>query len=130
MDPGTCYPELCTPREGHDSIRLSSGAELPVLDRHVSDDKAVMIEYVSRAEGRQMKALCSEAEEAVEAVLADPRNADAPRIALGATTPSGVDWQNGRFVTCCGTTYLTLQRDSDGRWHLRPCEALKLKDAF
>ena len=123
LDPVTCYPELCTPTEGHDSILLSSDTRLPILSRHVAND-AVMIDYVS-LERRELKALCSEADQVMEAVINDPRNADAQRIMLGSTTPYGVDWKVDRFIPCCTTTYFTLVRNTGEEWHLRPCDVFK-----
>ena len=130
IDPRTCVPELCRAREGHESIRVSSGQSLPILNRYVADDSAVTIDYISLAPDRRITSLCSEAAEVMDAVLLDRKNQDAIRITLGTTTTYGVSWQEGSFVSCCATTYVSLVRDSEDEWHLNPCAALKRKGAF
>jgi hypothetical protein len=121
IDPRTCYPELCTPAEGHEWIPLTSKTRVPVLDRRVDGDGDVWIEYVSTTESRELDAVCSEVRQVSEVVAADTRNHDARIIHLGVTLPNGVSSRRGEFNECCTTVYFRMVRRDNETWYLRQC---------
>jgi hypothetical protein len=121
----SCGERFCTPQSDQPPIRLSSGEELPVLSTHLSDERRLVVDYLTRHHRDDMTALCSEAKEVWKSVSSDLDTRRMSTVTLGPTSAAseflGMKYLVVPLYTCCVSTHLTVEKDSSGQWTFPQC---------
>jgi hypothetical protein len=121
----SCGKRACSPAEGAPVLRLASGVEVPVLSTHPNENRELVINYVTRHDRDDTRALCDEAKVVWEAAR---KNLDTRRMesaVLSPTSPEsellGMKYLVVPLYTCCVSTHLRVEKDRSGGWIFPQC---------
>jgi hypothetical protein len=121
----SCGDRACTPEAGQPVIRLSSGAEVPVLSNHPNENRDLVINYVTRHDRDDTRALCDEAKDVWEEARKNLDTRRMERAVLSPTSPKsellGMRYGIVPLYTCCVSTHFRVEKDRSGSWIFPQC---------
>jgi hypothetical protein len=108
----------CSPERASGALRLQTGVSLPLLQKELRDG-TLRIKYVTQAVVQDRHTVCSEANNALQALLTGEELAGVVQVHLEPTDTRlrVIGWRwSGPVFWCCMSTVVVCERDPDGKW--------------